>query len=226
MDETLNETLKVEDPSSSNSIHFVESNLNDSFVEVSDILSSGEMCFQKPSYNSKTLLTTSLSGVVLVPKIKNLLSIFNDMIPNSEVKMRFLISENKLMQLAAVEGFTNMVIINMQLGNPIGLYFIDIIKHIKMYVVLKSYECHDYEKLPFKIKAPLLVIKSIGKLNEFQEYVIHFFSEICKTHTKEINAEKMNFECNDSQIKFTYNLAGLHFCMITPSSNMSKEIIF
>lgn len=227
LDETLNETLKIED----DNLSPIKNNPDDSVIEVPILLSGGDMHFHRPFITTKTrktLLTTSLSGVKLAPRVNDLVSIFSDIIPNSAVKTRLLISENKLCQLAVEEGFTNIIIINMLLANPIGLYLIDFLKNIKIKVGFSSYKCLDYEKLVFKAKTPPIVVKSFGKLNEFQESTVQFFSEICETNCKQINAEKINFECYDSHIEFTYNLAGLHFSLMSSNYNDddSKEIYF
>lgn len=225
MDETLNETLKIDED-----MNPVKNNSNDSVIEVPNLLSRKDMHFHRSFITtSKTLITTSLSGIQLAPRVNDLISIFSDIIPNSTVKTRLLVSENKLCQLAVEEGFTNMIIINMLLANPIGFYLVNFLKNIKIKVVFASYECLDYEKLAPKVKAPPLVVRSTGTLNEFQENTIKFFSEICETQCKPTSTEKIYFECFDSQIEFTYDLAGLNFCMMSSSSynnDVSKEIYF
>ncbi|XP_025417025.1 uncharacterized protein LOC112688172 [Sipha flava] len=220
LDESLNETIK--DLTLFGNISLIEIDEDESISGREFFAVNNQI--ENALQNTKTLLTTSLSSVKLSVTAHDLLLIFNDIIPNSIILKRELISELKIVKTAMDQGFTNLLIINTQSGNPVGLTFFDLLIHRKTFVALSSFECFKYSNTVGKIEVPQLVINYDRNLNESQEFVLTFFSTIlpkqCDHKTYDSNTININY-CNDCEsMKFEFNFIGLKFCMV-PQTNFN-----
>lgn len=176
-------------------------------------------------YCAKTLLTTGLSGIDVSKTVKDLLLIFNDIIPNSTILRRELVSEQSLVSSAMNHGYTNIIIINMQFGKPVGLTFFDLLAPFKTFATLTSFGCFKYENIVSKIEKPQLVMNYNKNLMKgSHELILQFFSTILpkKSGCEFNDAKTINITyCNDCQsAKFEFNSAGLHFCMVPTITNI------
>jgi len=169
-----------------------------------------ESCINLNSHR-KTLLTTSLSGVILTEVMENFLSILNHVIKNSVVKKRLLMPEKNLIDIAKETGYSNMIIITMSLGYPVGICFIDLIQDLKLNVSITSYECINV-KNSIASKNTYLTSKTKQKLNELQEFVFNFFSH--PENFYDVNT--ILFPCchYDNDMKFTHSLDNLFISFI------------
>lgn len=185
-------------------IHLDESLMKNSELKVN--------CIDLKSYR-KTMLTTSLSGVKLTSVTKNLLTIINDMIENSKIQDRSLMSENKLISTARDIGYTNILIIVMNFGYPIGISFIDLQQNLKLHVKVTSYKHFNNENAANINKNSCLTPKNEQKLNELHEFIFSFFSK-----SEELNVNKILFPChnNCNDMEFIHTSVGLSFTMILP----------
>jgi len=170
----------------------------------------------------KTMLTTSMSGVILGEATKNILSILNRVIENSIIVGRSLMSENKLIDTARETGYSNIIIILMNLGYPVGISFIDLIHNLKLNVTVTSYECFNNKNA----KDTYLTTKSKQKLNKHQQFIFNFFS---KPGNLNDCVNGILFPCPDNwnDMKFTHNLGNLmiSFIIKLPLYNNNHEDI-
>lgn len=168
----------------------------------------------------RTLLTTSLSSGLLNHKMEYFLSILNNIIPNSTVKERLLVSEMNLKRTALNDGYTHILIVALCLGYPAGLSCIDLINNFKIYADISSFACtKDVNISQFK-EYPKLVIRCEQILNKFQDVLFYFFDSIFFKKSGENGNEVHLISCENCQvIKFIYDAAGLSFCLMMPSSS-------
>jgi len=173
----------------------------------------------------KTLLTTSLSGVILTDVMEDLLFILNHVIQNSMVKKRLLMSEKKLIESARETEYSNIIIITMSLGYPVGICFIDLTQNLKLNVPIISYESIN-DKIAIINNNSYLATKNANqKLNELQEFIFNFFSQPGNL----FDLSTILFPCSDhdNDMKFTHSLNNLiiSFIIKLPYYNDNHEYI-
>ncbi|CAI6343092.1 unnamed protein product [Macrosiphum euphorbiae] len=159
----------------------------------------------------KTMLTTSLS-VILAEVTKNILSILNHVIENSIVVGRSLMSEKKLIDTARETGYSDIIIILMNLGHPVGISFIDLIHNLKLNVTITSFKCFNNINA-INSNNTYLSTKNEQKLNELQQFIFNFFS---KPGNLNDYVNRILFPCPDNwnDMKFTHTLGNLMISFI------------
>lgn len=168
-------------------------------------------------YNSKTLLTTSLCSS-LIKEIEDILFIFNHIIPNSTIQKRMLSSENNLIQTALNIGYTNIIIIVVHLGHPVGITLIDLLQYVKIILTLTSVKYNEHGNIKDKIKTPFLVIDEHNESDKTQVFVQTFFKNILSNQSNTWGEDIMNIiHCDNCHaMKFVYSSIGLSFCLGLP----------
>jgi len=173
----------------------------------------------------KTMLTTSLSGVILAVVTENILSILNHVIENSIIVGRSLMSEKKLIDTARETGYSDIIIILTNFGYPVGISFIDLIHNLKLNVAVTSYKCFN-NKNAINCRNTYLTTKNEQKLNELQQFIFNFFS---KPGDLKDFMNRILFPCPDNcnDMKFTHNLGNLmiSFIIKLPLYNNSHDDI-
>ncbi|XP_022174413.1 uncharacterized protein LOC111036626 [Myzus persicae] len=194
-------------------------NLDESLMNSSEMM---ESCLDLKSCR-KTMLTTSLSGIILTEVMENFLSILNHVIQNSIIQERSLMSEKKLIDSARETGYSNIIIITMSLGYPVGICFIDLKQNLKLSTSVTSYKCFSDTKSISKNTC--LTKKNKQKLNVVQEFIYSFFTQpgnLCNVNT-------ILFPCHDNctDMKFTHTLDNLmiSFIIKLPYFNNNEEYI-
>ncbi|XP_060870548.1 uncharacterized protein LOC132944986 [Metopolophium dirhodum] len=179
---------------------------NTSIVNLDESLMNNSVMMDLKSHR-KTMLTTSLSGVILAEVTENILSILNHVIENSIIVGRSLMSEKKLIDTARETGYSGIIIILTNLGYPVGISFIDLIHNLKLNVTVTSYKCFN-NKNAINNKDTYLTTKNEQKLNELQQFIFNFFS---KPGDLKDCVNRILFPCPDNcyDMKFTHNLGNL-----------------
>jgi len=170
--------------------------------------------------HGKTMLTTSLSCGILTVGTENFLSILNHVIENSTIEGRLLMSEKKLIDTARETGYSDIIIILMNLGYPVGISFIDLVNNLKLNVSITSYKCIN-NKNAINSKNNTYLTKK----NELQQFVFSFFSKPGNL----IDVNRILFPCHDNcnDMQFTHNLGDLSISFIIklPPYNSNLEDI-
>lgn len=215
----MNETIK--DLTLFGNLSLIEIDNDESISEIGSTSYAVNNQIENAVQKSKTLLTTSLTSLKLSKTAHDLISIFNDIIPNSTILKREFVSELTIVKTAMDQGYSNLLIINTKFGDPVGLTFFDLLIPFKTYVALSSLECYKYSNVMGKIEVPQLVINYNKYLNESQEFVLKFFSTIFPKQCDFKNdANTINITyCDDCQLmKFEFNFVGLQFCISPPTN--------
>eukprot|EP00102_Acyrthosiphon_pisum_P020631 XP_016657841.1 PREDICTED: uncharacterized protein LOC100573532 isoform X2 [Acyrthosiphon pisum] len=193
-------------------------NANTSIVNLDESLMNNSVMLDLKSHR-KTMLTTSLSGVIVAEVTENILSILNRVIENSIIIGRSLMSEKKLIDTARETGYSNIIIILMNLGYPVGISFIDLMHNLKLNVTVTLYKCFNNKNAINSKNTSYLNTK-----NEHQQFILNFFS---KPGNLNDNVNRILFPCPDNcnDMKFTHNLGNLmiSFIIKLPLYNNNHE---
>ncbi|XP_016657842.1 uncharacterized protein LOC100573532 isoform X2 [Acyrthosiphon pisum] len=191
---------------------------NTSIVNLDESLMNNSVMLDLKSHR-KTMLTTSLSGVIVAEVTENILSILNRVIENSIIIGRSLMSEKKLIDTARETGYSNIIIILMNLGYPVGISFIDLMHNLKLNVTVTLYKCFNNKNAINSKNTSYLNTK-----NEHQQFILNFFS---KPGNLNDNVNRILFPCPDNcnDMKFTHNLGNLmiSFIIKLPLYNNNHE---
>lgn len=181
--------------------------------------------------NVKVLLTTSLSGFLLSKIMGDFLFILNAIIPNSTIQKRLMISESNLISAAINENFTHVLVIIMRNNFPHELYFLNLLKNVKLAALTRSFNCCAFDDyIMDRNHTPRLSVIKPERLNKSQEFIYNYFSEIFP-----IPEQKRNISCSiddisvmtcsdDPQIKFNYKAASLSFTIIPHKPDYHESV--
>lgn len=133
-------------------------------------------------------------------------------------------SEKKLIESAKLSGYSNIIIITMSLGYPVGICFIDLIQNLKINLPITSYECINNKNTIINNNT-YLTKNAKQKLNEHQEFIFNFFFQPGNLY----DLSTILFPCSDSDndMKFNHSLNNLSISFIIklPYYNNNHEYI-